>query len=88
MREIPILYKQRTHDEAIMTALCTDTSLTRKEEMALNRVRCYLEAFTMADIVTGDGTRICPNAYNGIKPMTASIFDWHEERPTVSDIAL
>ena len=87
-RDTPNLSPQRENDEAIMDAIRQTNSFTKNEESRINRVRCHLEAFTMADIVTGNGKQICPNAYKGIKPETPSKFDWHEERPTKSDIIL
>ena len=61
---------------AIMQALNQHNTLTRMEEVSINRVRCHLEVLTLADIVTGDGLRICANYIQGIKDITASKYEW------------
>ena len=54
---------------------------------SINRVRGYLEVFTLDDIATGDGTKIRPCFILGIKSDTKSLWDWHEERLSPLDIS-
>ena len=49
-------------------------------------MRCHLEVFSLADITTGDGTKIRPCFKYVIKGDTVSSWDWAEERPTRQDI--
>ena len=52
---------------------------------SINRVRGYLEVFTLADIATGDGTKIRQCFIQGTKCDTTSLWEWHEERPSALD---
>ena len=54
---------------------------------SINRVRGYLEVFTLADITTGDGHKIRQCFLIGAKSDTNSLWDWHEEQPSPLDIS-
>ena len=48
----------RRNDRALMDIFFQDHSLSSAILVSINRVRCYLEVFSLADIATGDGTRL------------------------------
>ena len=71
-----------------MTALQKHNTLTKEVEISINRVRCHLEVITLADIVTGDGLRICDDYMNGLKSTTVSSHEWQVEKPCSKDFKL
>ena len=75
----------REKDTTIMEAMQKLNCMTIKEEVCFNRVRCYLQVITVTDIATGCGTKIQQNILEGEKAMESK-YDWHEERPTKSDM--
>ena len=56
-------------------------------KISINKVRGYLEVFTLADISSGDGIKIRPCFALGLKGDTRSKRDWHEERPSALDFS-
>ena len=48
----------RRHDRALMDIFIQDYSFSPPFLISINRVRCFLEVFSVADIATGDGTRL------------------------------
>ena len=83
--DLPQLLPLRENDVAIMQALHQHNTLTRMEEVSINRVRCHLEVLTLADIATGDGLRICEDYMQGVKSTTTSRYEWQKERPCNQD---
>ena len=77
----------RLHDRSLMDILRTDYDLTPADQISINRVRCYLEVFSLADIATGDGSRIRPCYKYGQRGDTISSWDWHEEQPSRHDVS-
>ena len=45
----------RLHDQALMDILKEDYDISTTVEESINRMRCYLEVFSLADITTGKG---------------------------------
>ena len=58
---------------------------TKQIECSLNRVRCYLEVLTVADIATGDGSSICLHFLLGKKSNQPSKYTWPVEHPDIAD---
>ena len=54
---------------------------------AINRCRLFLQVIHLSDVTTGDGKRICNNAYRGQKHVCLqAIYDWPAQgRPVESD---
>ena len=50
----------RLHDRSLMNIFRIDHDLTPADQISINRIRCHLEVFTLANIATGDGSKICP----------------------------
>ena len=75
----------RRNDRALMDIFFQDHSLSSAILVSINRVRCYLEVFSLADIATGDGTRLRSCYSQGQRGDTHSQWDWHEERPSDRD---
>ena len=69
-----------------MDILKEDYDISTTVEESINRMRCYLEVFSLAYITTRDGTKIRPCFGYGIIGDTVSSWDWAEERPTIQDI--
>ena len=75
----------RLHDEALMDIFISQHSLPTKTLQSINRVRCHLKVFSLADIATGDGMRICHKYLHGVKDDTDSIWEWPMEQPSQKD---
>jgi len=78
---------QRHNDRFIMASF-TDSGYSGYQLRTLNRCRMYLEAFTLSDIVDGDGKKISENYLNGIKDTARqSTLGWREKtsRPSIND---
>ena len=85
--DMPSLSLSREGDQPIMSAVMETSSLSIADQISFNRVRCFLQVITMADIATGCGTKI-RNAYmEGNKP-TSSSYDWQMEKPCPRDFRL
>ena len=50
----------RINDKALMDIFYQEHDITTTVKISINKVRGYLEVFTLADIATDDGTRIRP----------------------------
>lgn len=61
---IPLL---RENDTCIMQSFMDNPIIQYYELKTLNKCRIYLQAFSLADITTGDGLRITKKAWEGIK---------------------
>ena len=81
----PSMGPLRNNDRALMDILSKDHDITPTMMSSINRVRGYLEVFTLADIATGDGTKIRQCFIQGTKSDTTSLWEWHEERPSALD---
>ena len=79
------LWPLRENDAAIMTLLRKFLHLSKPEITAINQVRNYLEVFTVADIATGDGTRISSNYLSGVRSQNPSSYEWQTEHPSDQD---
>ena len=77
----------RFRDKAIMDILIQDGTLSRPALCSINRVRCHLQVYSMADIATGDGLRLQQNIHLGLQQQVASSWDWHEECPSPHDVS-
>ena len=51
----------------------------------VNRVRCHLQIFSLADIATGDGLRIQNKFLQGRNESKESIWDWPLEQSSPRD---
>ena len=69
----------RLHDRALMSILKEDHNISTAVEESINRMKCYLEVLSLADITTGGGTKIRPCLIYCIKGDTISSWDWAEE---------
>ena len=76
----------RVNDRALMDIL-KEHDIPTAVSTSINRVRGYLEVFTLADITTGDGNKIRQCFQLGSKSDTKSLWDWHEERPSPLDFS-
>ena len=83
--ELNLPTKQRENDASIMEAIRALGPLSRKEIMAINRVRCYFQVMTVADIASGDGKRISKNYINNNSKPFRSKWKWHVEHPSNAD---
>ena len=63
-----------------MDVFIIDHDLTTADLISINRVRCYLKVFSLADIATGDGSKIRTCYKFGQRSNTTSSWDWHEEQ--------
>ena len=77
----------RLHDRSLMDIFRIDHDLTPADRISINRVRCHLEVFSLADIATGDGSKIRLCYKLGLRSDTTSSWDWHEERPSSHDFS-
>lgn len=81
------LQPPRQHDVSLMDALINDHSFTHDEITSVNRCRLYLRVFFLSDIVSGDGTTILQDAYDGVRS-TQWISRWRwprQSRPPPRD---
>ena len=65
MEKIPKIPFLRENDECIMSRFNKSLNVSEATMKQLNKCRIYLRAFTLSDIVTGDGLRIRDEAWNG-----------------------
>ena len=68
-----------------MDIFCNEFEFPMKTLQAINRVRCHLQIFSLADIATGDRTQIQNNFLLGKNDNISSIWDWPLEKPSVQD---
>ena len=73
------------NDKSLMEIFTQEHDITTAVKTSINKVRGCLAVFTLAEIATGEGTKILPCFASGIKIDTKSNWDWHEERPSVLD---
>ena len=57
----------REGDSTINDIFLNSTNVPKKHLKTLNKCRLYLRAFSLSDIVTGDGTKVAHNAGAGIR---------------------
>ena len=76
----------RVNDRALMDVL-KEHDITTTVMTSINRVRGYLDVFTLADSTTCDGNKIRQYFILGIKSDTKILWDWHEERPSSLDFS-
>ena len=85
--DMPQLSLTREGDRSIMSTLTEVCKLSRKDQISVNRVRCFLQVITIADIATGCGTKIRKCYMMGTRPTTSS-YDWQLEQPCSQDFKL
>ena len=78
---------QRDEDQFIMECFRTRYSSPMALKR-LNRVRVYLQALTLADVTTGDGTTIQQMAINARLDGCKSKYGWANECPSTADKSL
>lgn len=76
----------RLHDKAIMDIFYTEYNLPTSTLQSINRVRCHLQLFSLADLATGDGTKIRNQYILGLKDNLGSNWEWQIEQPSHKDI--
>ena len=59
---IPLL---REGDQCLMTEFSKNTKIPKSALRTLNKCRLYLQAFTLSDLTSGDGTKIRDEAWHG-----------------------
>ena len=77
----------RTNDRTLIDIFSQYYDIATPVMTSIIRVRVYLEVFTLADIVTGDDTKIRFCFSSGAKNDTKSMWDWHEEIPSTQDFS-
>ena len=75
----------REHDQAIMDTLLQNYDLPKKTLQSINRVRCHLQVFSVADIATGDGLKIRNQFLIGSAEINESTWEWPLEQPSNKD---
>ena len=60
-------------------------NIAPKVLQSINRVRCHLKVFSIADIATGDGLKIRKQYMLGLVEDTDSSWEWPLERPSSND---
>ena len=75
------------YDRSLMDIFRIDHDLTLADLISINRIRYHLEVFSLADIATGDDSKIRPCYKFGLRGDTTSSWDWHEERPSHQDFS-
>ena len=63
----PRLVPLRTNDRSLMDVVSQDHNITDRDKISINRMIGYLQVFTLADIVAGDGYTIRFNHLLGVK---------------------
>ena len=66
----------RNNDKALMEILSQEHEITPTVKTLINKVRGYLEVFTLVDTTTGDGIKTRPCFVLGIKIDTKSMWYW------------
>ena len=67
LKDPPISHPLRVHDRHIMDIALQQTLWSDKHLKQINACRRYLQAQTLADICTGAGTRVLPQALTGVE---------------------
>ena len=68
-----------------MNKFLRDHKVSTSIHLSINRVRCYLQLFSLAVIATCDGLKIRFDYNQGRPGDTVSQWDWHEEHPSKED---
>ena len=77
--------RSREWDRGIMD-MCRASGITSPlQQLSINRVRCYLQVITMADIVSANGRRIRQDVLDGAHWARRSTYRWGKEQPTDLD---
>ena len=71
-----------------MDILKEDYDISTTVEESINRMRCYLEVFSLAYITTRDGTEIRPCFKYSVKSEIVTSWEWAEEIPTRQDVKI
>jgi len=72
--ELLLPHPQRQRDRSIMDIWLHDHNFSQSIQQALNRVRCYLQVMTVADLLTGDGKHIRFNYLHALHAPSTSIW--------------
>ena len=71
----------REYDCSLINIFINEKDLSTQVVIALNRVCCYLQVLSLADIAIGDGCIISWRFLHGILGESTRKWIWHEERP-------
>jgi len=82
------LRPSQEQDQALMDAIRTHGPIPKGHLTAINRVRCHLQLFFLADITTGDGQTIHHSYLHSSTVNIKSQWEWHSECPCPSDYRL
>ena len=78
----PLPCEQRESDGFLMELITTELRMSKREVLGFNRCRLHMEAMTLADVTTGDGTAISTWAKAGKQNTDQrSQWLWPKERP-------
>ena len=85
LQQPPVPELLRIHDRHIMDIVLHQSQWTTKQVVQINSCRRFLQAQTLADITTIQGTRIQPHAINGMNlpgPSTIRGATFNQKRPS------
>ena len=70
----------RVQDRYLMDMVVHSKLLTNREKLIVNRCRLFLQVLTLADISTGDGTKVAHSYYTGVgEDSRSSRYSWPEQ---------
>ena len=84
-RKFITIHLQRINDQLLLPAVINLQQFSSAELTAFNRVRLYLQVITIADIYTGEGTKIRANMLSSCPTPIPSSYRWPVSKPTKSD---
>ena len=76
---------QRVNDQAIMDYFIKQGNISKNHLCAINRVRCHMQIFTIADLATGNGKYVNSKYLIRLRENQNSQWKWHMESPTNAD---
>ena len=87
MKDDLIIGKLQCQNDTFLMPTFVGAGIGKEQLWAINRCRLYLRAYTLSDIVTGDGTTIMPNCWEGTYPChTTRSHCWPAQgKPSSSD---
>ena len=73
-------------NETPIIKIFKENGFSSNDLVRLNRVRCFLKVFSLADITTGDGRQINTHCTQALPdPHHHSNLEWQKEHPTRGD---
>eukprot|EP00978_Attheya_sp_CCMP212_P019345 scaffold54142_cov31-Attheya_sp.AAC.2 len=82
--DFPLVPEQRENDKFLMEIFAQYTT-DRKRLRSLNRCRLHIQAYTLADVATGDRLQISKAAYNLMSDHPTSNLYWPPQQLTHAD---